>query len=127
MDHHLPNREMARRWMDWVDAPELPRPWPSQADRRTAGDGSELELMVRQAAFDPLEQTTILEMQVRHLVGGREAAIERGVIHINLYFKREIELMLAVAGFRDVAVTGFPEDRPALPWQDERIVFHATA
>lgn len=125
LDHHLPNREMAKGWSAWVEPPELPRPWPARADRRTAGDGSELALEVRQAAFDPLEQTTTLEMRVRHYVDGVEAATETGRIHINLYFKCEIELMLDVAGFEDVQVTGFPEDRPALPWQDERIVFHA--
>lgn len=126
MDHHLPNREMAKGWADWVKAPDLPRPWPSRRDRRRAADGSELELAIRVRAFDPLEQTTTLEMQVSRFADGREQT-ETGEIHINLYFKCEIELMLAVAGFQDVTVTGYPEDRPALPWQDERIVFHARA
>lgn len=127
LDHHLPNREQSRTWSDWVEPPELPRPWPSRRDRRTAADGSELELGVRLAAFDPLEQTMTLEMQVRHYAGGVEAASETGCIDINLYFKPEIELMLEVAGFREVRVTGFPDDRPALPWHDQRIVFHAVA
>lgn len=127
MDHHLPTGEMARTWTTWVERPDLPAPWPKHGDRRTAGDSTELELLARQAEFDPLEQTTALEMRVRHLVGGQEVAAERGIIHINLYFKREIELMLEVAGFRDVSVTAFPDERPARPWEDERIVFHATA
>jgi len=127
MDHHLPTGEPARSWMAWVERPELPRPWPERGDRRTTEDGSELELLVRQAEFDPLEQTTALQMRVRHLVDGQEVAVEQGIIHINLYFRREIELMLEVAGFRDVTVTAFPEDRPALPWQDERVVFRAIA
>ena len=127
MDHHLPNREMSRSWSSWVEKPELPRPWPTRTDRRRASDGSELELCTRTLAFDPLEQTTTLEMRASHYVDGHEVATETNAIDINIYFKNEIELMLESAGFRDIVVSAFGEDRSPSPWHDERIVFRAIA
>ena len=127
MDHHLPNLESAGSWASWVEKPELPRPWPKRGDRRRAGDGTELEIRVRQAAFDPLEQTTTLEIRASRYVDGHEAETQTTAIDIGIYFKSEIELMLATAGFRNVSVTSFPEDRAPRPWEDERIVFHASA
>ncbi len=127
MDHHLPNLEHPRGWISWVEAPQLPRPWPSHGDRRRAADGTELELRTRQLAFDPLEQTTTLEIRASHYVDGAEVAVETSTIHIDLYFKREIELMLRVAGFREITVLAFGEQRAPLPWQDRRILFRAVA
>src|SRR4030095_5084506 len=106
---------------------ELPRPWPTRTDRRRANDGTELELCTRTLAFDPLEQTTTLEMRARHYVDGRDVATETNAIVINIYLKNEIELMLERAGFREVTVTAFGEDRPPHPWHDQRIVFRAFA
>lgn len=126
MDHHLPNLESARSWTSWVEKPELPRPWPKRGDRRRASDGTELELRARQIAFDPLEQTTTLEIRASQYADGDEVAIQTHVIDIGIYFKKEIELMLAMTGFRDITVTSFPEDRSPRPWEDERIVFHAS-
>jgi SAM-dependent methyltransferase len=127
MDHYLPNSEMARSWSYWTERPELPRPWPARGNRRRARDGSDLDLRTRLSAMDPLEQTTTLEMRIAVLREDVEVAFETNAIAINLYFKNEIELMLTCAGFRTVRVTGFPDDRAARPWDDERIVFHATA
>ncbi|MEQ8861681.1 MAG: class I SAM-dependent methyltransferase [Pseudomonadales bacterium] len=127
LDHHLPNREDPRGWKAWVERPELPRPWPSRGDRRRASDGTDLELRVRQRDLDPLAQTTTLEIRASQYAGDVEVAAETHTIDINLYFQKEIELMLAVAGFRSVAVQAFGEDRPPEPWKDERIVFRALA
>jgi SAM-dependent methyltransferase len=106
MDHYLPNFD-ARAWSTWIEAPDLPRRWPSRGDRRRASDGTELELRSRVKAFDPLEQTTTLEIRASQFL--------------------EIELMLTTAGFREIRVTGNLEDRAPLPWADERIVFEALA
>lgn len=127
MDHHLPNLESPKLWNSWVDKPELPGRWPRQGDRRLAGDGTELEIRARQRDFDPLEQTTTLEIRASQYRGREEVAVETSVIDINLYFQKEIELMLAVAGFRTVIVRAFDEDRAPRPWEDERIVFEAVA
>lgn len=126
MDHHLPNLESPKVWKSWIEKPELPRPWPERGDRRLASDGTELELRVRQAAFDPLEQTTTLEIQASQYRGREQIAVETSTIDINLYFQKEIELMLKLAGFGSVVVRAFGELRPPRPWQDERILFEAS-
>ncbi len=127
MDHHLPNLESPKFWASWVEKPELPRPWPEQGDRRPASDRTELEIRARQVAFDPLEQTTTLEMRASQYRGREEIAVETSTIDINLYFRKEIELMLMVAGFESVVVRAFGEARAPRAWQDERIVFEAVA
>ncbi len=127
MDHHLPNLESPRGWGAWVEQPELPRPWPERGDRRQASDGSELEIRVRQFDFDPLDQTTTLEIRATSYRDDRETASETSRIHINLYFRKEIELMLAMAGFAAVEVRAFGEERPPRPWADQRILFLANA
>lgn len=125
MDHYLPNLETPEAWKFWLERPELPGRWPRHADRRRAADGTELEMRARLAGLDPLALTSTLEIEVRHLASDRVEACETGLIRINLYFRPEIELMLRVAGFTSVSVTGGLEDRPARPWEDARIVFRA--
>jgi len=110
-----------------VEQPELPRRWPERGDRRAASDGTELEIRTRQVAFDPLEQATTLEIQARQYSGPDEVAVETSTIDINLYFCKEIELMLEVAGFASIEVRAFGEDRAPRPWLDERILFEALA
>ena len=129
MDHYLPNLESPRGWAAWVEKPQLPGTWPKRGDRKAASDGTELELHTRQLAFDPLQQTTTLEIRATHYAddGDRQLAVETGTIDINLYFMNEIELMLAAAGFSEIRITAFPTDRPPRAWEDRRIVFHALA
>ncbi len=127
MDHYLLNRETPGVWNAWVERPELPRPWPRRGDRRLASDGTELEIRTRQIDFDPLEQTTTLEIRVSQYRDGEEVAVETNAIDINLYFRKEIELMLRIAGFETVRVRSFDEDRPPRPWEDARVLFEAIA
>ncbi len=127
MDHYLPSKDGLSSWTAWVKEPELPRQWSNRGDRRRNNNGVEMELRVRQLAFNPLEQTTTLEMKAIEYDGDAEVAVETNQIDINLYFKNEIELMLTTAGFQDITVTSFPHDEPPQPWQDGRLVFHAIA
>lgn len=105
----------------------LPRRWPSRGDRRTCGDGTELELLTRLKDIDPLEQRATLEMRANHYVAGEVVTTETSEILIGMYLKNEIELMLEVAGFSNVVVSAFGESRAPVPWQDARILFQATA
>ncbi|HEY5646243.1 MAG TPA: class I SAM-dependent methyltransferase [Pseudomonadales bacterium] len=127
MDHHLPNLESPKSWGAWVEKPNLPRPWPERGQRRVASDGTALEMRVRQVAFDPLAQTTTLAIRISQFHGEKQVNVEEHAIDINLYFRKEIELMLAVAGFRNIRVEAFGEDRAPEPWVDERIIFSAVA
>jgi len=95
--------------------------------RRQASDGTELELRTRQLAFDPLQQTTTLEIQATQYENEEAVAVETSIIDINLYFMKEIEWMLELAGFNTVVVQAFGEQRPPQPWQDRRILFLAQA
>ncbi len=127
LDHYLPNLENPRSWTFWSERPELPRRWPSRGDRRTCGDGTELELLTRLKDIDPLEQRATLEMRANHYVAGEVVTTETSEILIGMYLKNEIELMLDVAGFSNVSVSAFGESRAPVPWQDARILFQATA
>ncbi len=126
MDHFVPNLE-AGGGASWMRKSGLPQEWPESGERRRTSDGTELELRVRVLSFDPLEQTTTREICVRQYADDREVASETGSIDICVYFKNEVELMLASAGFREIRVTGGLEDRPPRPWDDARIVFQARA
>ena len=88
---------------------------------------TELELRTRRVAFDPLAQSATLEMRVCQYIAGNEVARETYAIDMCIYFKNEIELMLATAGFHCVAVTAALEDRAPQPWKDERVIFTAHA
>lgn len=121
IDHHLPNREGAGTWRDWIEEPDLPRPFPDRGICRRAADGTDLELRTRTVAFDPVEQTVRMEMEIRHTSGSDLVARERRLIDVGLYFKNEIELMLRHVGFVDVDTTAFGQDLPPHPWNDDRI------
>ena len=125
LDHHLPNFGSRKTWSYWIEQPELPRPWPAQGDRRTARDGTELELHSRMVALNPLEQTTTLEIRATQHEGDTVLASETNQIDINLYFRGEIELMLGAAGYCEIEVQTIPDGRSPRPWEDERIVFRA--
>jgi hypothetical protein len=60
----------------------------------------------------------------RAFVASGEPALDAGCGTGRLL--NEIELMLEMAGFRDIVVTDITQDRPPRPWDDERIVFRAT-
>ncbi len=126
MDYDLPNFDRPA-WDAWIKRPTLPSPWPTRGDRRVASDGTELELRTRRVAFDSLAQTATLEIRVCQYIAGNEVACETYAIDMCIYFKNEIELMLATAGFHSVAVTAALEDRAPQPWKDERVIFTAHA
>lgn len=125
IDHHLPNLEDATSWNYWIDKPDMPRPFPDRGQRRTAADGTEMELRSRLVSLDPFEQTAELEMEIVHTSGDEVLASERHRVDLGLYFKNEIEMMLRHVGFSDIEVTAFGEDRPPDPWSDVRIAIQA--
>src|SRR5262249_3655784 len=83
---------------------ELPQAWPESGTRRRAADGDELELRSRVADLDPLEQRLTLQMHAGLWRGGQLVAEEERSLQENLYFRNEIVLLLAQAGFGEVAV-----------------------
>ena len=118
LDNEVPYAD-ERLWQRWLPGAreDLPRDFPPPGERRRGSDGAEYELRSRLVAFDPLEQRATLEM-VGELWRDGEL-VERGthVLHMNLYFKNELLLMLERAGFVDVDVRGSYTD--AEPSADE--------
>lgn len=127
-DQYLPNFEK-HGWGAWVPGsrPALPTPWPEHGERKQCADGTELELKSRVLDFDPLDQVVRREIRAEHWVDGEVVAAEESALSSNIYFKSELLLMLESAGFENIRVTGGLSDREAQPYEDERLVFTATA
>ncbi|HEV8516108.1 MAG TPA: hypothetical protein VGQ47_00550, partial [Candidatus Limnocylindrales bacterium] len=101
-----------------------PTEWPSTGKRRRTADGDEIELVMRLAELDPIEQRVTMEMRPRLWHGDDLVAEEEHTIRISLYFVQEVLLMLEQSGFRDVSVEGRYSGRPASR-DDGTVVFVA--
>jgi SAM-dependent methyltransferase len=112
--HYLPYDD-TNQWSFWLpeERRRLPHPWPERGDRRHAADGDELELRGRLADLDPLEQRLTRQIRAALWRDGQLVAEEEGTLLENLYFRNELQAMLALAGFADVAVYGGYTDKPA--------------
>jgi SAM-dependent methyltransferase len=123
--HYLPNDD-PERWSYWL--PErrqrLPEAWAESGNRRRTATGDEIELRARLVDLDPMEQRQKLEMRAELWREGRLAQQEDRLLRENLYFRNEILLMLANAGFADVSVHGgYSTREPAA--DDTMLVFIA--
>jgi SAM-dependent methyltransferase len=125
-DTYIPNVG-STAWQSWLpeNRPHLPSEWPERGDRKTCADGTKLELKTRLLDFDPLDQTIRREIRVEHWQGDELIASEDGSIPINIYFKREIELMLQTTGFDEIRVKAGLTEEDARPWQDVHLMFVA--
>jgi SAM-dependent methyltransferase len=115
-----------RQWARWQagNRHDLPRDWPADGERRPAADGDEIELISRLAELDPLRQVKTLEMRARLWHAGHVIAQEEYSLRENLYFAQELILMLAHAGFGEIAIEAGYGGRPATP-DDGFVVFVA--
>jgi hypothetical protein len=116
-------------WRYWrkEEREGLPRAWkpPGETERRPGSDGAEYALQSRVADFDPLEQQLTYEMRAEMWHDGELEREEEHTLHINLYFKHELLLMLERAGFADVDVRGGHNDQPPTG-DDDFLVLIAT-
>jgi SAM-dependent methyltransferase len=125
LDNEVPYADK-RLWARWVkgEHDELPRPWPAQGNRRVGSDGAEYELRSRLVSFDPLEQRVSLEMLAELRRDGEVVEAGTHMLHMTMYFKNELLLMLERTGFKDVAVrTGYTDAEPTA--DDDFLVFLA--
>jgi hypothetical protein len=102
----------------------LPRPWRDSGERRTAADGSELELRSRVTDVDPLAQRATMEMNARLWHGDELVAEEQHTLSTMLHSTREIVLEFEAAGFVDVELRAGYEERPPTA-DDDFVVFIA--
>jgi len=126
MDWYLPNFH-EKSWLAWLPdhRPDLPRNWSRKTDRKTAADGTVLEMRSRQTAFDPMEQSYEAEISISHFQDHQLLGTESSLLKGSIYFKNEIVLMLRAAGFEAVSVRSGSEDREPRPWADGYILFTA--
>lgn len=116
----------AKQWRYWLrdERSSLPEAVEPPRGRRRASDGAEYALRSRYLHLDPLEQRVSLEMHVEKWRDGEMEAEEDHRLDIGLYFKNELQMMLELAGFRDIIVHGDHVEADPTP-DDEFIVFVA--
>jgi SAM-dependent methyltransferase len=104
----------------------IPRTWPpeDEAERRRASDGAEYALQSRVVDFDPLEQRLTYEMRAWMWRDNELVREEEHTLHINLYFRYELMMMLERAGYAEIDVRGTHNDQPPTR-DDDFLVFVA--
>jgi SAM-dependent methyltransferase len=114
-----------RVWKSWVpdNHKDLPEPWQGR-DAKTASDGSQRRQYFRMLSIDPLEQNYTRQVRLEKWVAGECTVTEEYTLRGSVYLKPEVLLMLQVAGFREIAITGDYTGEPATE-RHEQIVFRA--
>jgi SAM-dependent methyltransferase len=104
-DHHLPYED-TDEWPYWLSEhrQRLPQEWPTAGMRRQTPTGDDYELRSRLIDLDPLEQRLTRQIRASLRRAGQLVAEEEHTLRENLYFRNEILLLLAQAGFGDVTV-----------------------
>ncbi len=103
---------------------ELPQPWQPWV-RYPQRDGRVLVVERRLTAIDPIEQYETEERRLRLFDGEELVREEVRAGQCHWYFKHEVLLMLRLAGFGEVRVTGDYTDEPFGPQHSGTMVFHA--
>jgi SAM-dependent methyltransferase len=106
-----------RLWRSWTkdERAQLPQAWRELEpdERRATADGAELALRSRIVDVDPLDQTIWMELRATKWRDGRLVAEEDHLLSMRAYFRDELLLMLANAGFEDVDVRGgYADEEP---------------
>lgn len=78
-------------------------------------DGSELELVARTIAVDPLEETQTRQMRARLWRNGELIEEQIHTQRYEEYGKNELVMLLENAGFADIQIRGDYHDEPATP------------
>ncbi len=113
--------DYAPRWNDppaWMSRlPEgrrrLPQEWPESGERKPLPDGSELELVARTVAMDPLEEVAVRQMRARLWQDGELIREEIHTQKLEDYSKNELILMLERAGLGEIEIFGEYRNQPA--------------
>lgn len=118
----------ARQWGYWTrdGRAALPEAVKPPRERRRASDGAEYALRSRIVELHPLAQRVTLAMHAERWRDGALEAEEDRLLHIGLYFRNEVLLMLERAGFSQVTVEGDHNGLPATN-DDDFLVFVATS
>ena len=123
--HYLPNDD-AERWPYWLreQRKRLPEPWPAAGTRKRAANGDEIEIRSRVIDLDPTAQRLTLEIQADLWRDAQLVEQEVRLLMETMYFRNEILLLLANAGFADTSVRVAYSDDDATA-DDTMLVFIA--
>ena len=123
--HDLPYEDV-NGWPFWVpeERTRLPQPWREAGHRSPARNGDELELNSRLVDLDPMDQRITAQIRVTLWRDAVAVAAEEHQLQANLYFRNEVVLMLAAAGFDEIATQGRYTGLPATA-DDTVVVFIA--
>jgi len=111
-NHSIPSGD-SEVWRYWLPERQtwLPQPWPSVGERRTLATGEELELRSRIEAIDVTEQRVTRAVRIALYADGKKQREEEHFVSENYYFRKELEMFLAEAGFETVTIRdGYSED-----------------
>ncbi len=122
-DHYLP---VGRDFRGWIEPPNLPQAWPEEGPREPLPDGSEISMVSRRVAFDPLTQETMSEIRLRLYENGELSLEETYPLTNSIVFWLELERMLTTAGFVDITCIDWETREPPEPWQSRRLLITAT-
>lgn len=113
-------------WEWWLSAggPTAPEPWPEEGHQQVAADGTVYVDRFRIVEADPLEQSYTRQVRLEKWRDGQQLAAEEYTLRGGMYLKNEMLLMLQVAGFREITLSGDYTDRPAAA-ADGELVFLA--
>jgi hypothetical protein len=113
--------DLTARWNDplaWLSRlPEgrhaLPDAWPASGERKALSAGTELELVARTVAVDPLEEVQTRQVRVRLWRNGELIEEQIHTQRYEEYGKNELLLVLERTGFGEVEVFGDYTEEPA--------------
>jgi SAM-dependent methyltransferase len=113
-------------WRHWLkdERAKLPEAAGPPRSLRPASDGSELGLRTRIVELNPLARRVTYEMHAEQWRDGALEAEEDRILHIGMYFKDELLLLLEQAGFNNIVVQGDHNEAGATN-DDDFIVFIA--
>ena len=116
LDNYLPYKD-ADVWRYWVkeEWQKLPEAWPTSGTRKRTENGEEMELRVRLAALDPLDQLATWQTRILLWHDGLMVKQDDYTLLERFYFRNELLAMLAIAGFRDIDVLGDYTEAKASP------------
>ncbi|MBT3269405.1 class I SAM-dependent methyltransferase [Candidatus Poribacteria bacterium] len=109
MDYQSPS------WQYWTreGRKHLPGPWGAAHSRIRARDGAEFVNRWRTLDVDPVDQAVWRQVHYEVRLDGVTVQAETHTMRVRCYLMWELTLMLRLAGFEDVEVTGDYTDEPA--------------